>query len=193
MTNIIITQPTAEPITLAEAKLQLRVTDNVQDTQIGLCISAAREHLELILGRSIMPQTREVVLNAFPDALDREIALAWPPVVSVASVIYMDALTNTATTLASSAYVLDNASDYNNAYLVLLPGQDWPKTQDTPNAVRVRYTAGYADAASVPAAIKMWLLLAIEHLFDRCQAGGSMTVPETFAAGIIDRYRVWGL
>ena len=191
MTNKLITQPTTEPITLAEAKVQLRVTDNVQDALIGTIISAAREHLEHVLQRAVMPQTREVVLDAFPR--DADIELRYPKVLAVESVKYLDAVTGLEVTLAAPNYSLDNERDNDSAWLLTAQGVTWPVTLAVANAVRVRYTCGYADAASVPAAIKMWLLLAIEHLFDRCQAGGSMTVPENFAAGIIDRYRVWGL
>jgi uncharacterized phiE125 gp8 family phage protein len=42
-------------------------------------------------------------------------------------------------------------------------GEDWPDTLDTANAVRVRYTAGYATAADVPGPIKEAIMLTVGH------------------------------
>jgi uncharacterized phiE125 gp8 family phage protein len=68
MTTRIITQPSIEPVTLAEAKLHLKEdlvsVDN--DARISALISAARQAVEHSMGRAIMLQTLETTLDEFP-------------------------------------------------------------------------------------------------------------------------------
>lgn len=187
MTTRLITPPTSEPITLAEAKLQLRVDHNDEDALITGLITSAREYAEQVTRRSIMPQTWEVVLDEFPES---DIELLYPTVNTIESVKYIDATTLGQVTLASINYYLDKDSE--PAWVILSSGYEWPETADVANAVRVRYTAGYADADSVPQSIKSWMLLAIEHLYDRCKEGGTASLGEGFAKHLLDRYIVWG-
>lgn len=186
MTLKLITAPTTEAITLAEAKLQLRVDHNDEDALITGLISSVRELAEQITGRSIMPATWEVVLDAFPDG---DIELAMPTVLSVTSVKYIDFLTNVEVTLASNQYALDKDSE--PGWLLPAQGITWPRTADVANAVRVRYLSGYADAATVPKSIKTWMLIALEHLYERCKQGESPMLGSTFACALLDRYKVW--
>lgn len=186
MTTKLITAPTSEPITLAEAKLQLRVDHNDEDTIIQGFITAAREHAEQVTKRSIMPQTWEVVLDAFPES---DIELLYPVVNAVESVKYID-LNGAQQTMSAFDYYLDKDSE--PGWVILGTDKEWPETQEVANAVRVRYTAGYANAAAVPASIRTWLLLAVEHLYDRCKEGGNASLGDGFAQHLLDRYVVWG-
>lgn len=179
----LITAPTVEPITLAEAKAHLRITGNDDDTAIGVLITTARQTAEQITGRALMPQTWEKTLDAFPD---NEIELPWPPLVSITSVKYID-IAGSQQTLASTEYTADNDSE--PGWLLLAYGKDWPATQEVANAVRVRYLAGYADAASVPAAIKNWMLLKIGELYANREASAERpAVAHGFADHLLDRY-----
>jgi uncharacterized phiE125 gp8 family phage protein len=156
----LITPPAAEPVTLADVKQHLRVTDTADDLYIGALIAAARQHLdgwEGWLGRSIMPQTWELVLDAFPC---NEIKIPATPVQSITSIKF-DAADGFEQTLATSAYFLDNSS----LSPWVLPSDAWPATLSAVNAVRVRFVAGYADAASVPAPIKAAIMLIVGKLY----------------------------
>lgn len=189
MTTRLITAPTSEPVSLAEAKLHLRVDHNAEDTLIQALVTAAREQCEHILGRSIMPQTWELVLDTFP--ADGDIELSNPPIISIASVKYIDANTGTEVTLASNQYALDKDSE--PGWLMPESGITWPATYAAANAVRVRYQAGYADAASVPVSIKNWILLAIGVWYQNREAMAFNTLeklPHDFFGGVLDRYRI---
>ena len=63
--------PPCEPISLADAKLQLRVNSDqtFDDDLIRACISAARSHVETITRRQIVLATYRVTLDAFPGSM----------------------------------------------------------------------------------------------------------------------------
>lgn len=51
-----------EPITLAQAKTYLRVTDDMQDALITMMIKASREAIEKVTGLSLIPVTVTAIL-----------------------------------------------------------------------------------------------------------------------------------
>ena len=183
MPTKLITAPTVEPITVAEVKQRLGVTHSDLDADFGAWITDARERAEQITGRALAPQTWEKVLDAFPE---NEIQLPWPPLISIDSVQYIDT-TGVQQTLASTVYTLD--SDSEPGWLLLAYDQDWPETLDTANAVRVRYTCGYANAAAVPVSIKQWLHLQVGQSYAHREAGAERpVVAHDFTRGLLDRY-----
>lgn len=184
----LITAPSAEPVTLTEAKAHCRVDDSNSDTLLTALIVAAREMAEHETGRCLLPQTWELALDAFPAA---EIDLVKTPVVSITSVKYLDG-SAVEQTIGSGNYALDSYGIQH--WLVPAYGYTWPSTLDAANAVKVRFVAGYADAASVPQAIKQWMLLQIAHWFDnRAAAADAKREPLPFVGGLLDPYRVYKL
>lgn len=191
MTTRLITAPSIEPVSLAEAKLQCRVDDATDDALITSLITAAREQCEHILQRSLITQTWEKVLDSFPD--DNDIELLNPSIIAITTVKYIDATSANETTLASNQYSLDKDSE--PGWVMPATGVTWPETLDVANAVRVRYTAGYGAAASdVPQGIKNWILLAVKEIYDGCGDGKEYgTLSNDFCSGMLDRYRVWSI
>ena len=59
-TRIVSITDSTEPITLAEAKNYMRITNNVDDALITSQITAARELAENYISRDILPRTRQV-------------------------------------------------------------------------------------------------------------------------------------
>ena len=178
----IVTPPATEPVTLAEAKLHLRVDTSDDDALITRLISAAREQCEQELDRAVAPQTLQLLLDAFPDG-----ALVLPrgPVTGVTSVQYVDTA-GVLQTIAPSNYALDEAQI--DVWLLPAYGFDWPATRDEANAVRVTYTAGWTTA---PASVRQWILLALGTLYASREADSDRpAVPQGFAARLLDRYRV---
>jgi len=159
----LITAPASAPVTLAEAKAQLRVDFADEDTLISGLIDAAVSYLDGrtgILGRCLVTQTWELTLDAFPSD---EIELPLGPVQSITSIKYFDTA-GALQTLSSANYIWDDSSlsDW------IIPQADWPDTLETANAVTVRYVAG-TDAASVPKALKQAILLLVAHWFENRQ------------------------
>lgn len=190
MSLIIINQPATEPVTLAEAKLHCKVDDSADDTLITALIVSARERAQHCLGRALITQTLEQVLDTFPNG----IKLPLPPAKTIVSVNYINPY-GIQQTLAAETYELDK--DSSPGWLVPAYGFRWPDSRAVPNAVRVRYTAGYGAAADVPASIKSWMLLAIGTLYSQREVvitgAPVQELPNYFFDGLLDPYRVYQL
>lgn len=181
----LISAPTAEPITLAEAKLHLRVDSTDDDSYITALIVAARQAAEHITERALLPQTWEMAL----DSLDGEIQLLKPPLVSITSFQYVDV---DGVLQTYTGYALDNYSE--PARLTPSYGTDWPVTRDQANSVLIRFVAGYADAASVPQEIKSWILLRIGSLYENRESiADSRNQKLQFIDGLLDATRIWNM
>lgn len=190
MPSKLLTGPTAEPVTLDEAKRHLRVEADITDDDalITALIVAAREGAEHLTGRALLAQTWELALDAFAD----EISLPHPPLTGVTSIQYVDP-DGALQTLAADDYLLDSHST--PVRLTPAYGVCWPDTRRQANAVLIRYTAGYADAASVPAEIKSWMLLRIGMLYENRESVivGERIAEVPFVDRLLDRHRVWSL
>ena len=186
MAVTVITPPATEPCSLTEIKAQLGQTLDTDDTLIGRKITAAREYVERMTGRTLIDTTLELVLDVFPRAA---IAVPNGPLSSVTSVTYI-AADGTETVLDSGAYTVDTDSDR------IAPGDDgWPSTDSAINAVRVRYVAGYGDEATdVPEPLREAILLLSAHWYENREATlvglSAQSLPYGVDA-VINQYRVW--
>lgn len=186
MTIVKITDATVEPISLAEAKLWLRVDQSDEDTLIGSLITSVRKAAEHEMQRTLITTTWELVVDAFPAALRLEM----PKVLSVVSVKYIDTA-GVEQTLSQADYLVDMDSE--PGYVVPAYGKAWPSTRAQINAVRVRYTAGYGAAATdVPQSIVNWMRLQLEHFYRNRGAVISGTVQTSpYLDRLLDEGRVW--
>jgi uncharacterized phiE125 gp8 family phage protein len=152
---VLITPPAEEPVSLAEAKLHLRVDVSDDDALINGLIQAARERAEDILRRALITQTWELTLDQFPSG--DEIELPFPPLQSVASIKYTNS-NGDESVFSSDDYIVDTAEEPGK--VVLAYGSTWPSVTLYPTgAVAVRYVAGYGEAADVPQTFKQAMLL----------------------------------
>lgn len=185
----LFTAPSTEPITLAQLKAQCRVDTNDEDAVLTLAIAAARAKAENYTGTALISQVWDQTLDAFPCA---EIELLKPPVTTINEVTYVDEA-GAVQTLSNSAYTLD-ASTF-PGWLLPAFGTDWPATRDQANAVKIRFTAGYADANAVPADIRAWLLLTAAFIYAQREVmvlGGKIAeIPGRWCDSLLDPYRVF--
>lgn len=183
----VITAPTSEPITLAEAKANLRVVFDDEDDDISRMIRAARQMAEERLNRALMPQ----VLAFAADGFCGPLRVPRPPLREVDSIKYVDT-NGVEQTLTGTVYLLDDFVDppmISAAY-----GTPWPTTRAQAGAVVVQYQAGYADAASVPEPIRQWMLLAINAFYEHRSAIATeqtYALPEDFACWLLQPYKVY--
>lgn len=216
----LVTQPSVEPVSLDEAKANIRVDDAFDDAAIERRIISAREEAENICRRAFITQTFELYLDSFPSLNNQNtvfgymseqistygvgtvrnysvrfrgqrIDLPFPPLQFVDSIKYYDTL-GTLQTLNAAAYLVDAISE--PGCITPAPSMSWPDTQQRVNAVQIRFTAGYGNAADVPKNIKEWILMQVGALNENREsiAVGSrlVVVNLPFADRMLDRYKI---
>lgn len=160
----VVTPPASEPLTLAEVKEFLRVDHSDDDATLAIFIAAARQLCESYTRLALMPTTFEEYFDDFPQytgTYKDEIRLSRSPVSAVTYVKYIDGNETTITASAS-----DYKTDLISQPARISPDNGWFGTYETINAVFVRYVAGYANAASVPAPLKHGMLLVIGDMYE---------------------------
>lgn len=158
MTYVVVTPPTEEPISLAEAQAHLKVDAGDEDALISALIVGARQHVENYIKRYLCT----TVIEKYLDAFQSEINLIYGPIQSVDSVKYQDS-TDTEQTVDDTTYSVDRFSDPARIKI----NTTWPSTNGKMNCVTVRYTAGYGASADVPQAIKQAMLLIIGRMYEQ--------------------------
>lgn len=168
MPLFLVTAPTAEPITLGDAKLQCRVDHDRDDEFLSDLISSTRMHLEGRdgwLGRVLVTQTWDYRLDSFPST-GQAIELPLPPTQSVTSITYEDP-DGVPIVWGSSNYIVSGVGGFNKATVSEASGSSWPGTATTTEPVIIRFTAGYGSPLAVPMPIRRAMLLMVEDLYDR--------------------------
>lgn len=102
MKTIVIAPPVSEPITLAEAKFQLRIDSTLEDDYVSSLISAARDRAESYCNRYF---TEQQITVLYDEELGSEVAIPFPDVSSVDSLQYDD--DGTIETVADTEYYVD--------------------------------------------------------------------------------------
>ena len=181
--------PTTEPVTLAYAKLHLRVDITDDDTLITNLIKAAREYAETYCARSFVQHTYRADLANFADLME----LPLGPVQSVTSIKYYDtASPSVLQTLASTVYAV-NKNCITRTY-----GQSWESVAYRPDAVQITYQTGYSDLASpedtiasIPQAVVVAILLLIGDYYENRegQSGSRPLVENPTVMTLLNTYR----
>jgi len=162
----VVTEPTEEPLTVAEIKEHLRVSVTTDDDLIGYYITVARQVVEQRTWRTLVTTTYDYYLQDWPsgDVID----LPRPPLASVTSLKYTDS-DGTETTWDSSNYHTDAVSTPGR--LVLQYGKSWPTaTLQTSNPIVVRFVAGYGTGSSVPQWAKQTIRFLASHYYENREA-----------------------
>jgi uncharacterized phiE125 gp8 family phage protein len=183
------TAPTSPAVLLADAKLHLRKDGTDEDALITSFIQVATEAAEHNTGRALMPQQWTLSLDAFPQV----IALRRVPVTQIVSIKYDDT-NGVEQTLSPTLYELHNSDEFSAATIVPAYDQSWPGTLCKPDAVRVVFAAGYADATKIPESIKAWMKLLIGSLYENREGeviGPGSVLTLGFVDRLLDRYKVY--
>lgn len=157
----LVTAPSAEPITLTEAKANLRVDFATDDTLITSLIASARRSVELFLRRQLVTATWDLFLDDWPP--EDIIHVPLPPLQSVTSVAYVDTAGNPQTWTASNYRVDVN---WEPGRIEPAYGVAWPGIRKIVGTIAVRFVAGYGAAATVPDDIKSAIYLLLADLYE---------------------------
>ena len=184
----LVTPPAGEPVSLAEAKLHLRVDGGEDDLLIGSLITAARQAAETITHRQFITARWKLVMDAFAG---QAVLIHKSPLISVVAVEYLD-MAGLAQTMPPSHYTVDAASE--PARLTPIFGQTWPTTLPQIGAVSVTFDAGYGPASAVPEGIKSWIKLRVGSLYAHREEISVLTRgridPLPFVDGLLDGFKV---
>ena len=177
----LITAPTVEPVTLAQAAAHVRQDSSADDAILTVLITAARMSIEKQYGLYLCTQTVDVYYPSFGNC-DR-LKVYRGPLASVTSVKYTDSA-DTENTFASTSYDVD----IRRGEIVLKYAASWPTATMRPSdPVVIRGVFGYGAAAAVPSNITQALLLRLGHLYshrEEVTLGNTAVEARALAVGV---------
>lgn len=168
----LVTAPTEEPVTLAEAKSHLRVDFSDDDTLISNLIVAARQRCETEIDRAFVTQTWDYTLETFPyvtndyllwHRVQNAIVMPKARLASVTALTYLDANGTTQTLTQNTDYLVVTGDP--GAVYPYPVTRIWPYTRFQLGAVNVRFVCGYGAASAVPQCIKVAILQLVGTLY----------------------------
>lgn len=205
--SVIVTPPTAEPVTPQELLLHLR-TDATDFPNAAAFVTDARHEIENITGLAMLTQSWRLALDRWPTGGEawwdgvregsigdlygnavRSIELPKWPLQSITScTVYDEASNSTAVTVAN---VFDVDLYRMPGRMTLKRGQTWPVALRASNAIEIVYVAGYTSAANVPPplkrAVKQLAAYLYSHRGDECDPKQAFV--DSGAASILSSYR----
>lgn len=178
--KIRVTQPAAEPVTLAEAKTHLRLDGSAFDAEVTALIPAAREAVENYTNRAWAQAQFKMFFDRTPS--DRILDYPMPDVVSLDALSYIDG-SEAEQTLTIGDYTLD-------ADRQTIVG-DWPAGHDLAVTVTAGPDLSGSPADPVPSCIRSAILLYLTDLFEHRGAQSSLQIYNNPAArAMMQPYRV---
>lgn len=172
MSLVVTAAPSGELLGVEDVKRHLRLMTGDFDDEVTSLIRAARDYCERYTNRTLRAAvTRTVKLDGW---WSTDYALPYPPVLGVTSVGYYDA-SNVLQTLSAANYTVELSTDGGGG-IIWGSSASEPAVYDRVDAIVVTYTAGYADADSLPPVAMQAMKTKITELW------GSGTESETEAA-----------
>lgn len=177
---VLVSGPSIEPVTRDEAKSQLRLDIDTDDTLVDSLILAARQWAEKYTARVFIQRTFKQYLDSFYQLeaplwegvrtgpyithYANYIEIEPAPVSAITAIKYFDDSDNE-TTWATSNYYADTISE--PARIILRDGGAYPTDLRSFNALEISLTAGYGTATTdVPEAIRVAILQYITFLYE---------------------------
>lgn len=220
MNLITLEPPAAEPITLADCYLELRLTPDEDgthpdDAMLTRHIASARTWAEQYTRRAFVRQKLRIVLDAFPcfrvrfsgggwddddDYVSRNgyLELRRPPFIELDAIQYRNT-TNALITVDPASYYVSTADlvprlQFTEAFVA-------PETYRRDDAVQIDYYAGYPAggtdeapdyAANVPDSIRQAIVIGVQLLYDQI-APADRPLLENARKSLLNSFRVHSL
>ena len=178
------TPPAREPLSLAEAKLHLRLDDSAEDDLLAQLIAASRRHVEKTHGLALISQGWTLYLDDWPPKPDIFLPL-WP-VIAVTAVKVLGE-EGEALTIDEAHYVAELGS--RPARIFRRENRQWPKPARPRSGIAIEFTAGFGEESSdVPSPIREALKLWLGFLYEHRDGDAAACEPAT-AATLLSPYR----
>ena len=196
--------PGAEPLTLEEVKLHVRITHDHEDTLLTSLIMTARMICEADTGLALITRSYSLWLDAWPVTTRRDwwdgvregadtgdsdtLLLPRPPLIAVNSIlIYAD--NGTSAPLDANSYHTDTIRKPGR--IVLRSGISAPAAGRSVNGIEIRYTAGFgATPQSIPAPLRQGMLQMIAHLYRQRGDAPETALHTSGAAALFQPFRL---
>jgi uncharacterized phiE125 gp8 family phage protein len=173
----IVTNPSTEPVSRAEAIAYCRGNNGIEDALFDRLISVATEQVELITEHRLITHTSEQYFDCFPEygsngagyggATDgnRRFYLRYPPVSVVNSLKYYDEDGNLQTWAATNYWTVNNSK--HECFIQLKPSASIPTLENgRPQSVIINYDNGYGTtSASVPETFRQAIMMFVNDLY----------------------------
>lgn len=164
-----LTDPAVEPISVADAKVHLRVEHDADDAVVARCIQASREWCEEYLDATLIHTQWQMSFDMFPPHIE----LPRPPMAVAEGftgvTLTYTTDTQTGVTLPTNEYRVDR--DSRPGVLRPLYGDSWPSHLADYNSISVVWWAGYgADGTAVPVRIQSAMYMLLTHLYEQRSA-----------------------
>lgn len=214
------TEPASNPVTLAEAKLHLRIDSTAEDNLISSLITAATRWAEDYTDRTFCHTRWQMNLDSFYGPVgspvqfglkadgnniegrqgtvpNLDIELPRPPMVqagtaTAVAITYTPSAGASTATLDAAEYRVDRQAT--PGVCRPLYGKTWPTHLVDQNSTTVTWWAGYsADGTSVPAGVKSAILMLVAHLWRNREmaAEAALTEVPMGTKALLDSIR-WG-
>lgn len=169
-----VTAPSASPISLAEAKAQMRVEGSEEDTVIQRLIDAAVAFVDVqgALGFAMITQTWGQWIGPNPST----VSLLLGPVQSVSAIKYYDTNGTLQTATLADFNVFGTP---NRITITPKTGKAWPITQTRDDAIKIEYVVGYGDtSSSVPQTVRHALMMLVAHWYENRETSAEKSMTE---------------
>lgn len=191
--SLCTTQPTQEPLSLAEVKAHLRLRHASEDDYLTTLITIARMMAEGETRRAMLTQTWQLTLDQWPVIGNDEwwdgvrdgpmwtgeavgaIELPRPPLQLINSVTTYDT-DDMMTVWPPTQYFVDTVHEPGR--LGLRQGVAWPVTTRAYNGVQIEFVAGYQTPAQIPGPLKRGLLMVIAELYRHRETSSELALME---------------
>lgn len=176
MTLFRTVEPELEPVTLVEAKHELRVDHEADDALIQALIRAAREEFEASTATALIDQHWRLSLDRWPR--DGVVMMRRGPVKEVTSVTVYGR-DGEAMLLSPESWQLDGVGVPARLYL-----RQRPEPGLAMNGIEIDFLAGYGEAgADVPDLPKRAILKLVAHWYEFRASFGAADQPVSFPPG----------
>src|SRR5688500_12554041 len=158
--TVLVTAAVEEPVTLAEARSHCEIDDPTHDYDLVGWIREGREDFETETERAVLTSTWDYLLPAWPcEQCNEVIRLPKGRLQSVSSVTYYGT-DDAAVVLPPTEYFVYTGRELGMGSIGLKSGKSWPSAAlRTNQGIAIRFVAGWASRAEVPAMVKSYVRL----------------------------------
>ena len=166
----LVTPAATYPVSLADMKEHLRVDGTDEDTLISAYIAACASSIGSNgeLGLALVTETWD---EAFQTP-SKDVYLTVLPALAITSVKYYD------TDNVEQTALLSDFTLYKSDRWAFVRSDNWPQTFDRPDAITIRYTAGYGAASDVPLEIGQAMKLIVAHWYQNREDASEVKLNE---------------